>query len=208
MVGLRIGVDLGWNHDIVDPCVAAAMAEVANALASLGAEVIEVSAPEVEQSVIDWATICAVEAAVAHAPTFPSRRSDYGPVLASVLDHGRAIPATDFHSAQLRRQALREAFRALFDRVDLLLAPVQPFAPLSLDRIRTLGEQPELILQLQRYTAPFNLTGSPTLTLPGGFNSQGMPIGVQLVGRDREEEQILHAGIALQTATDWHCRHP
>ncbi len=57
-------------------------------------------------------------AAVAHAPTFPSRRSEYGPVLASVLDNGRAVSAVDLHAAQLRRRALREAFRTLFDKVD------------------------------------------------------------------------------------------
>lgn len=208
IVGLRIGIDPRWNRELVDPCVAAAAAEVAQVLASLGTEVVELAVPDVTQSVIDWATICAVEAAVAHAPTFPSRRSEYGPVLASVLDRGRTISAVDFHAAQLRRQALREAFRALFGRVDLLLAPVQPFAPLSLNRIRTLGDQPELILQLQRYTAPFDLTGAPTLTIPGGFSPEGMPIGVQLIAPDCEEARLLHSGVALQAATDWHRRHP
>lgn len=208
IVGLRIGIDPRWNGELVDPCVAAATSEVAKVLNSLGAEVIELVAPEVAQSVIDWAMICAVEAAVAHAPTFPSRRSEYGPVLASVLDHGRAVSAVDFHAAQLRRQALREAFRALFDCVNLLLAPVQPFAPLSLNRIRTLGEQPELILQLQRYTAPFDLTGAPTLTVPAGFSPGGLPIGVQLIAPDRKEGRLLRTGVALQAATDWHRRHP
>jgi amidase len=208
IAGLRIGVDPRWNGELVDSCVAAAAAEVAKVFASLGAEVVELTAPEVAQSVIDWATICAVEAAVAHAPTFPSRRNEYGPVLASVLDHGRVVPAIDFHAAQLRRQALRETFRALFNRVDLLLAPVQPFAPLSLDRIRTLGDQPELILQLQRYTAPFDLTGAPSLTFAGGFAPDGMPIGVQLIAPDREEERLLRTGVAFQSVTDWHRRHP
>jgi amidase len=208
VAGLRIGIDPRWNGELVDPCVAAAAAEVAKALAGLGAEIIELAAPDVTQSVIDWAMICAVEAAVAHAATFPSRRSEYGPVLASVLDRGRAVSAMDFHAARLRRQALREAFRTLFDQVDLLLAPVQPFAPLSLDRIRTLGDQPELILQLQRYTAPFDLTGAPTLTLPAGFSPDNMPIGMQLIARNLEEARLLRAGMALQAATGWHRRHP
>jgi amidase len=206
--GLRIGIDPRWNGELVEPCVAAAAAEVAKILAGLGAEIFEVTAPDVTQSVIDWALICAVEAAFAHAPTFPSRRSEYGPVLASVLDRGHTVSALDFHAAQLRRQALREAFRALFDRVDILLAPVQPFAPLSLDRIHTLGDQPELILQLQRYTAPFDLTGAPTLTFPAGFGADAMPIGMQLIGRHCEEGLLLRTGMALQAATDWHRRRP
>jgi amidase len=209
IVGLRIGVDPRWNSELVDPCVVAAVTDVAKVLTELGVDVVELTAPDVTQSVVDWATICAVEAAVAHAPTFPSRRSEYLPVLTSVLDHGHAVSAIDFHGAHLRRQALRDAFRTLFDGVDLLLAPVQPFAPLSLDRVRTLANQPELILQLQRYTAPYDLTGAPTLTLPGGFNpDDGMPIGVQLIAPDREEGRLLRAGVALQAATDWHRRRP
>jgi amidase len=77
------------------------------------------------------------------------------------------------------------------ERVDLILAPVQPLAPLTLQRIRTLGEQPDLIVQLQRYTAPFNMTGAPTLTLPGGFSDDGLPIGIQLVGAELDEARLL-----------------
>jgi amidase len=57
----------------------------------------------------------------------------------------------------------------LLEDIDVLLIPVHPFAPLALATIRTLGAQPELILKLQRYTAPFDLTGQPTMTLPGGY---------------------------------------
>jgi amidase len=87
-----------------------------------------------------------------------------------------------------------------------LLVPVQPFAPLTLDAIRTLGHQPELIQKLQRYTAPFNLTGHPTVTLPGGFGDDGMPIGFQLAGHD--EEKLIQAAAAFQCETNWHRHHP
>lgn len=64
--------------------------------------------------------------------------------------------------------------------------PVQPFAPLTLDAIRTLGSQRGLIAKLQRYTAPLNLRGHPTLTLPGGFGEADMPISFQLAGPTKE----------------------
>jgi amidase len=85
----------------------------------------------------------------------------------------------------------------------LLLTPVQPFAPLSLATIRTLGEQPRLILKLQRYTAPFDMTGSPTITLPGG-----LPIGIQLIARHYDELSLVRAGMAFQGATVWQRQHP
>lgn len=103
---------------------------------------------------------------------------------------------------------LRGRFPRLFQTIDLLLTPVHPFAPLSLAAIRTLGEQPELILKLQRYTAPFNFTGSPTITMPGGFSEAGLPIGLQLIARHLDEANLVRAGVAFQNATAWHQRHP
>jgi amidase len=104
--------------------------------------------------------------------------------------------------------ALRGRFARLFQAVDLLLTPVQPFAPLSLATIRTLGEQPGLILKLQRYTAPFDMTGSPTITLPGGFSETGLPIGIQLIARHYDELSLVRAGMAFQGATVWQRQHP
>jgi amidase len=88
-----------WHGEVVGPSVATAAAEVAQVLAHDGAEIVN-RAPDVMQSVMDWAMICAVEAAVAHIATFPSRRSDYGTLLASVLDHGRVVSAADCHGPQ------------------------------------------------------------------------------------------------------------
>ena len=98
--------------------------------------------------------------------------------------------------------------RGLFNPIDLLLAPAHPFAPLSLETIGTMGLQPRLIARLQAYTAPFNMTGQPTLTLPGGFGADGLPIAFQLVAPELGEAMLLRAGAAFQSATDWHVRHP
>jgi len=208
LAGMRIGVDLRWNAEFPDQSVVNVLAEAVEVVRGLGAEIVEITAPDVDQAVVDWGLICAVEAAVAHRTTYPKRRTDYGPVLASVLDHGRAVSALDLHAAQLRRRTLGHSFQVMFEKIDLLLAPVQPFAPLSLERIRTLGEQPELILKLQRYTAPFNLTGAPTVTLPGGFAPDGVPIGVQFIASHLQEPLLLRVGAAFQSATAWHRRHP
>jgi amidase len=108
----------------------------------------------------------------------------------------------------LRRMAFRGRMRALFRKIDLLLVPVHPFAPLSLKTMGTMGLQPELIARLQAYTAPFNMTGQPTLTLPGGFSADGLPIAFQMVAADLGEATLIRAGIAFQSATDWHRRHP
>ena len=129
-------------------------------------------------------------------------------VLASVIEAGRALSGTDYQKILLRRLDLRGRVAALFGAIDLLLIPVQPFPPLTLATIRTLGEQPELIAKLQRYTCPFDMTGNPTITLPGGFSEAGLPIGFQLVAANLGEATLLRAGAAFQGVTSWHRRHP
>ena len=64
------------------------------------------------------------------------------------------------------------------------------------------------IAHLLRYTAEFNLIGMPTLTMNGGFDKRGVPIGFQLVGKHLSEDLLLRAGYSFQSITDWHARHP
>jgi amidase len=206
--GLKIGVDRGWGRKDVDPQVLAVLDNAERVLSALGAALVEVEVPDVTQAVSDWVPNCAVEAALAHKATYPARRAEYGPVLASVLDAGRALSGIDYHAVLLRRMAFRGRMRALFKTIGLLLVPVHPFAPLSLETMGTMGLQPELIARLQAYTAPFDMTGQPTLTLPGGLSTEGLPIAFQLVAADLEESTLVSAGIAFQRATDWHGRHP
>jgi amidase len=205
---LRIGIDRDWGRRDVDPQVLAVLDDAERVLSTLGAELVEVQVPDVTHAVADWAPNCAVEAAVAHRATYPARRAEYGPVMRIVLDTGRALSGLDYQDVLLRRMAFRGRMRALFRKIDLLLVPAHPFAPLSLKTMGTMGLQPELIARLQAYTAPFNMTGQPTLTLPGGFSTDGLPIAFQMVAADLGEATLIRAGIAFQRATDWHRRHP
>lgn len=210
--GVRIGIDPEWNGDGVDPDVQAVVFAAGEVLRTLGATFVEVRVPDALRAgsglTDDWAANCAVEAAVAHAATYPARRDEYGPVLAAVIESGRALSGMDYQRILLRRAELRGRMVALLQTVDLLLTPVHPYAPLSLAAVRTLGEQPALIAGLQRYTCPFNLTGHPTITLPGGLSQQGLPIGIQLVAPHLGEAMLVRAGTAFQGATDWHRQHP
>jgi amidase len=206
--GLRIGIDTSWNTDDVDVPVKEVLSNAVETFRELGATFVEVTAPDVSQSVKDWTWACAVEASIAHEKTYPARKTEYGPVLASVLEAGRTLSAMDLQRIILRRMDLRGRFAALFQSIHLLLTPVQPFAPLTLHAIRTLGEQPDLIFRLQRFTAPFDMTGNPTLTLPGGFSDEGLPIGFQLVADHLHESKLVRAGRAFQHMTDWHRTHP
>ncbi|MFS2026198.1 amidase [Massilia sp. CT11-137] len=208
IAGWRIGVDAAWNRDGVDAGTRAVLAGALATFAALGAEIVDVRFPDVAQTVADWVPQCAVEAAVAHRDRYPRMQADYGAVLAAVIETGKALSGTDYQAILLRRAAFRGRVDRVLAAVDVLLTPVQPFAPLTLAQIRTLGTQPDLIAGLQRYTCPFNMSGHPTLTLPGGCTDDGMPIGLQLVAPRWREDALVRAGAAFQARTSWHRRHP
>jgi amidase len=96
----------------------------------------------------------------------------------------------------------------LFETVDLLAIPAQAFAAPTISTMATLGENPDLITGLLRFSCPFDMTGSPTITLPGGFTETDGPVAFQFVGRHFDETRLVAAGDAFQRATDWHHRHP
>ena len=206
--GLRIGFDPAWNTKNVDEEVQHATTEALEVLKGLGAKIVELSFPDTTDVIADWALNCAVEAAVAHEKTYPRYREHYGEVLSSVIENGLNLSGVDFQRILLRRAEFCGRWNETMQSIDLALMPVQPFAPLTLDRIKILGTQPELIAQLQRFTCPFNMTGSPSLTLPAGFSATGLPIGVQLVSGMLCEDVLFKVGAAFQRATDWHHQHP
>lgn len=208
IVGMRIGIDRRWNSEDVDDGTQAALTEACAIFSNLGAEIVEVSFPDVGQTVADWTPNCAVEAAVAHQATYALHKEQYGAILSSVIENGMAVSGMAYQEILLRRAAFRSQVEALLSSVDAILTPVHPFAPLTLKTIATLGEQPELIAKLQHYTCPFNMSGHPTLAFPGGASEEGIPIGLQLIAAEFDESALLVLGAAFQGATSWHRRQP
>lgn len=96
----------------------------------------------------------------------------------------------------------------MFRDIDLLAIPIQSVAAPTVAKMATLGEDPDDLLRLIRFTCPFDMTGNPTIILPVGFTDDGNPITFQFVGRHFEEEVLFRAGHAYQAATAWHTHHP
>lgn len=205
---VRIGFDEDYALRDVEEPVAQALTAMLETLRSLGAQVIPVHMPSVAATIGDWVPHCGIEAAVAHAETYPSRRSEYGSMLADLLDTGLAASATDYQRMLLRRADFTGRMNLVMLDIDLLLAPAMPFAAPSLERIATLRTQPGYRQQLQRFTVPFDMSGHPTLTLPSGFTSDGLPLAAQFIAPHWCEAVLVRAGRAFQNQTDWHSRRP
>jgi amidase len=206
--GLRIGVDPRYNGENTDSGVTAILAEARRVLAGAGAAFREVEFPSPDAVIAGWVPLCGVETAIAHEATYPERAEEYGPALRKLLDVGRGVDAARLMKIQHARLVFSGALSHLLETVDLLLVPVHPFADLTIERKTTLLNSPEGLVGALRYTAPFDMSGSPTITLPGGFTADGLPVGFQLVSRHLDEALLVRAGFAYQQATDWHRRHP
>ncbi len=206
--GLRIGIDRSYATDGVDPQVAAALDEAELVLAGLRATVREVRFPSYQRLVSQWIAMCSVETALAHRDDFPARRGEYGPDLAALIDQGLATTGTEIAAIHLERLRFARELADLFESVDILLIPTMPVPIPSLELMKAYGEDPNVLLGILRFTAPFNFSGSPTLTLPNGFDQASMPLSMQMVGRHLSEDVLARAGHAFQSATDWHRRRP
>lgn len=206
--GITIGIDRRWTGEGTDEAARKVLDEGLRAATDLGAKIQEIKFPDPKAVIDDWFPLCGIEAAVAHEQTYPARKAEYGPGLAGLLDLGRQQSGTDYQKIVLRREAFRGAVRMLFESVDLIAVPAQPYAAPTLAKLASLGEDASLITGLLRFTCPFDMTGSPTVTLPGGFAANGGPLAFQFVGRHFEEASLVRAGDAFQRVTDWHKRHP
>jgi len=174
----------------------------------LGAEIVALRFPDVGAMLADWGPACAVETAVAHAATFPARRDAYGPGLAGLIDAGRALSGVELQRIRLRRRDFTGRVHATLAPVDAMLLPAQPIAAPTVAKMTTLGSVPAELAALIRYTAPFSMSGHPTITLPAAFTGLGLSIGAQFVGKHLGEASIVRVARAFQRVTEFHRRHP
>jgi amidase len=206
--GLRIGVDPNWNRIGTDARTIQVVDEAIAIVRNLGGDIREVTFPDPTDVIAEWPVHCGIETAVAHESTYPARKAEYGPALSSLIELGRNASAMQYQKILLHRHEFSGRLRTLFETIDLLLIPAQPFASPTTAEMVTLGEDPEKLRALLRYTCPFDVSGSPTITLPCGFTDVGTPIAFQFVAPHFREEVLCRAGYAYQTATDWHRRRP
>ena len=208
MRGVRIGADRAFIAAGADQEMVRVVEDACTVFARLGAELLNIVFPSVDQVVRDAVMLSAVEAAVAHEASFPARASEYGPILAGHLQSGRTVEGPALAKLLQRRAAFRGELAALFREIDLLLMPAMNNAAPTLASMIEYMNDPEARYARIRFTAPFDMSSSPSLTLPGGATEQGLPVGFQIVGRHLEEGLVLRAGHAFQQATQWHRRHP
>jgi aspartyl-tRNA(Asn)/glutamyl-tRNA(Gln) amidotransferase subunit A len=208
--GLRIGVPKQYFFDRLQPEVRSAVFESLDQLENLGAELPEINLRSMNRTADLAAEITVAEALAYHWNWLQKRASDYGSDLRSRMESSADMPAVTYLHAQRSREAYRRLFLESMQSVDLVAAPTLPVTapPIESRDVRT-GRSPEDVrLALLRLTRPGNLTGLPAISVPCGFSSEGLPVGLQLIGKPFEERTVLQAAYSFEQATEWHRRFP
>ena len=191
-----------------DPEVRAVMDEAVAVLTTIVAKVIHADVPHTAEHGDAGSAIVFAEAAALLAETRANSNERIGEEPRAILEAGAQLSGTDVVQAQATRMAFERAYLDVFDEqgVDVLVAPVNPNQVLP-HGIVDLDGVP-LIPATTQFTFPINGAGLPSIALPGGFASDGLPIGFQLIGRPYSDLTLAAIGEAFQAATAHHRARP
>jgi aspartyl-tRNA(Asn)/glutamyl-tRNA(Gln) amidotransferase subunit A len=193
---------IGSFIEVADQEVLEAVRNAAQVLAEQGVLISEVNADFLKEGAIANAVMTQADGAAFHRDRLKEHPDWFGADVRQRLEAGAAFSSTEYSLARRAQSEVKRRCELLLNVYDILILPTTPISAPVLE-----GENAiERARQLTRFTAPFNLTGLPALTVPCGFTKEGLPIGLQIVSRAWNEAGVLRAGYAFQQATDWHTR--
>ena len=207
--GAVIGIDHAFATEGLPAEIVRTVHEFCEVMIDLGAQIRPVTMPWDDAINDAGLTILLAELAHSHADLFPAHASHYGPYARASIEAGRNIDIAAYIAATQCRAAFAGEMGRLFQGVDLMIMPGLGAPVPSLVELQALASDVDTIRRtLFRFTSPFNLAGVPTLSFPGGFSENGLPLGLQLVAGKWKEGLLCRAGYAYQQVTDHHIRRP
>jgi len=209
--GLKIGVCRNHFFDNLQEDVENAVEQAISDLAAAGAKIVELRIPLLEYGL---GAIFAIELSSSTAYHDQSLRAgrvmQFTPDVRTLVEIGRLVTGPDYLKAEQYRSALMEEYRKVFEQVDVVIGPTTPItAWKSGEWTVQVGGKPESVLAASwRFTYPYNLTGLPALSVPCGFDRDGLPIGMQIAGRPFDETTVLRVGYAYERSHEWANKMP
>ncbi len=206
---LRIGVCDYLIRDL-DPEIQAAVEESIALLGRIGLDVAEVSMPELEGTPEASGIITLGEAYAYHEQSLREQPTSFGDSVRQRLARGRDLTAVEFVRAERKRLEVVAAFERVFRTVDCLVGATLPALPPRIGQavVRVGGVETTALRALPRLTGLANMGGIPAMSLPCGFTTTGLPIGLQFLARRHREDVLFTVGRRFQQETDWHRRRP
>ena len=200
--GLKAGVPSNYFFDLIDPEVESSVRNAIFALQELGVEVREVNLPSMEYVGALRAASLA-DGVVTHEPYLTSDREKYGPDVVNRTMAGQFVLGRDYSKALKVQRLIKEEYARVLQDVDFLVTPTAPVAAPRIDAIHiTIQGETHRVRGpgsgvISRNTSPMNGNGLPAITVPCGFSGNGLPIGVQFIGRPFDE------GLLFQVAAGY-----
>lgn len=213
--GVRVGVPTNYYFDLLDPRVEAGVRGAIAELGRLGATLVDVTIPDLEE-LMHARPFLGAEGLAFVTPYLRAHPELFSKDLRQRVLVNHFVLARDMAIGQRARRLMQERFATVMAQVDLLAAPstAVPAYPIGATTVSThdyrTDEDVEIAsnLALLRTTSPANHTGLPAISVPAGFTDDGLPIGFQLMGRAFDEASVLAAAHAYEQATAWHTRRP
>jgi aspartyl-tRNA(Asn)/glutamyl-tRNA(Gln) amidotransferase subunit A len=192
------------------PAQQAAILAAAKALAGQGASIEDVDLKMVDLAPGASHAVLAPEAYAYHEEWLKTRASEYGADVRERLRVGAFVTGAEYVKGQRLRTLLKNEVDAALAKLDVLLAPTTPIEATAVGQseVRIGNQNLPVRASLIRFTRPFNLTGHPAASVPCGFTAEGLPMGLQIIGRPFDEATVLRVADAYQRLTDWHTRRP
>ncbi|MFH8441999.1 amidase [Streptomyces sp. NPDC018026] len=207
LTGLRVGVPRTYYFDHVDPEVEAAVRRAIDQLQALGARLVEVEIPLTRYIRATQWGLMVPEATAYHERTLRTVPELYQADVRVLLEAGELMSAGDYLRAQRSRTLMRREWARLLREVDLIAAPAVPATAVGAGQETVTwpdGTSEAVSDAYVRLSAPANITGVPSLSLPVGHDTAGLPIGMQLLGRPLGESVLLRAGHAYEQTRPAH----
>ncbi|MCQ3936066.1 MAG: Asp-tRNA(Asn)/Glu-tRNA(Gln) amidotransferase subunit GatA [Chloroflexi bacterium] len=197
----RVALAVGrYIEDGADPEILQAVFQAAKVLEEQGVILGEVNTDFLREAAQANAVMTQADAAAFHRERLKEHPDWFGADVRQRLEAGAGFTSSEYALARRTQTEVKRRCELLLEEYDMLLLPTVPIPAPVLE-----GEDAiERARQLTRFTAPFNLTGLPALSVPCGFTKEGLPIGLQIVSRAWNESGVLRAGFAYQQATEWH----
>lgn len=207
--GLRIAWSKDLGHVVVDPVVREAAEGAVRVFSKMGCEV-EEATPDFPLMHDAYRLLFAADCAGAIGGQLEEWKDRLDPGLVRLTEIGLKATAVDYVHAVNRCHMLWERLQPFFAKYDLLLTPTLPLPPfpVGIDWPREVAGQKVHPLNYLGFTYPFNLTGQPAASLPCGWTADGLPIGLQIIGRRFEDLTVLRAAAAFEEARPWKDKWP
>lgn len=209
--GVRVGVIPDYFFHNLQAPVHDAVTRALSTLEGLGASVVEVDVEGIHGNISAQLTIESCEPSTYHQRWLRERPGDYGEDVRLLLEVGELHLATHYLQAQRYRSMLRANFMDAFKSVDVFVCPTLPFTATrvgeTLVEIQP-GAPEDMLAAIMQFTGVPSLTGLPSLNVPCGFDEDGMPIGMQVIGKPFDEAMLFRLGAAFQGATTFHQEVP